>query len=87
MLHHLTRRRRPTDSFVRDRALGALVGLAVGDALGASLEFAPYDPLRFHSEMIGGGPFDLHPGEWTDDTAVALARRGRRLHLRRQALA
>ena len=73
MLHHLAPHRRPTDCFMRDRALGALVGLAVGDALGASLEFAPYDPLRFHSEMIGGGPFGLHPGEWTDDTAMALA--------------
>lgn len=64
---------RPVSRAVTDRALGAFIGLAVGDALGATLEFAPCDPLRFHSEMIGGGPFNIRPGEWTDDTAMALA--------------
>lgn len=59
--------------FIIDRALGCLVGAAIGDALGATLEFAPYDPLRYHAEMVGGGPFNLRPGEWTDDTAMALA--------------
>lgn len=61
------------DPDVIDRALGAVVGLAVGDALGATLEFAPVDPRRFHSEMLGGGPFGVRPGEWTDDTAMTLA--------------
>ena len=54
------------------RAIGALVGLAVGDALGTTLEFALRDQLPHHTEMVGGGPFDLEPGEWTDDTSMAL---------------
>ena len=56
----------------RDRAIGALLGLAVGDAVGTTLEFKrrdSYEPLR---DMIGGGPFRLKPGEWTDDTSMAL---------------
>jgi ADP-ribosyl-[dinitrogen reductase] hydrolase len=58
---------------IRDRAMGALVGLAVGDAVGTTLEFWPkpdYAPL---SDMVGGGPFGLEAGQWTDDTAMALA--------------
>jgi len=39
----------------RDRALGALLGLAVGDALGTTLEFSPRDSQPHHSEMIGQG--------------------------------
>ena len=61
------------DPAIRDRATGALLGLAVGDALGATLEFTRRDSRPFHSEMTGGGPFALKPGEWTDDTAMALA--------------
>lgn len=55
-----------------DRAIGALLGLAVGDAVGTTLEFcAPgsFDPI---DDMVGGGPFRLAPGEWTDDTSMAL---------------
>ncbi|MGY6282645.1 ADP-ribosylglycohydrolase family protein [Methylorubrum extorquens] len=58
---------------IRDRALGALVGLAVGDAIGTTVEFrhrGTFDPV---TDMVGGGPFDLRPGEWTDDTSMALA--------------
>lgn len=53
-----------------DRAAGVLVGLAAGDALGAGYEFGPaFDgPVG----MIGGGPFGWAPGEWTDDTQMAL---------------
>ena len=58
---------------VADRASGALVGLAVGDAVGTTLEFKPRDSYPVLTDMIGGGPFDLRPGEWTDDTAMALA--------------
>ncbi|OYV40624.1 MAG: ADP-ribosyl-[dinitrogen reductase] hydrolase [Rhodospirillales bacterium 20-64-7] len=55
-----------------DRARGALLGLAVGDALGAPLEFAERDECPLVTNMISGGPFNLKPGEWTDDTAMAL---------------
>lgn len=58
---------------VRDRALGAMVGLAVGDALGTTLEFTVRDRTPLHTEMTGGGPFHLEPGQWTDDTSMALA--------------
>lgn len=58
---------------VRDRARGALLGLAVGDALGTTLEFSRRDTLPHHTEMTGGGPFSLQPGQWTDDTSMALA--------------
>jgi len=58
---------------VADRARGALVGLAVGDALGTTLEFSARDALPHHAEMTGGGPFRLAPGVWTDDTSMAVA--------------
>jgi ADP-ribosyl-[dinitrogen reductase] hydrolase len=56
-----------------DRAEGALLGLATGDALGTTLEFAPRDSRPPIDDLIGGGPFNLKPGQWTDDTAMALA--------------
>jgi ADP-ribosyl-[dinitrogen reductase] hydrolase len=53
---------------------GMLLGLAAGDALGATLEFGPRRPLdNLHTEMTGGGVFRLAPGQWTDDTAMAVA--------------
>lgn len=58
---------------MRRRAVGALLGLAVGDAIGTTLEFTARDSLPRLTGMIGGGPFHLKPGEWTDDTAMALA--------------
>lgn len=58
---------------VEDRALGCLLGLAVGDAVGTTLEFSPRDSKPRLTDMIGGGPFGLRPGEWTDDTSMALA--------------
>ncbi len=54
-----------------DRAVGALLGLAVGDAVGTTLEFRPRDQAHV-DDMVGGGPFGLLPGEWTDDTSMAL---------------
>jgi ADP-ribosyl-[dinitrogen reductase] hydrolase len=57
---------------VRDRALGAFIGLAVGDALGTTLEFEARDRKPPIYDMVGGGPFDLKPGQWTDDTSMAL---------------
>ena len=55
------------------RARGALIGLAVGDAVGTTLEFKPRDSGCVLTDMIGGGPFGLEPGVWTDDTSMALA--------------
>ena len=57
----------------QDRARGALIGLAVGDALGTTLEFTMRDSHPLHTEITGGGPFKLQPGVWTDDTSMALA--------------
>ncbi|AFM60399.1 ADP-ribosylarginine hydrolase Tri1 [Enterobacter cloacae] len=60
-----------TEVVSRDNALGALVGLAVGDAVGTTLEFKSRDSEHV-SDMQGGGPFILNAGEWTDDTSMAL---------------
>ena len=56
----------------RDRALGCFLGLAIGDAIGASVEFKPRGSFPPVTDMTGGGPFNLKPGEWTDDTTMAL---------------
>ncbi|QOI71830.1 putative ADP-ribosylglycohydrolase [Erwinia phage pEa_SNUABM_47] len=55
-----------------DRSIGALVGLAVGDALGTTLEFHQRDTYELLTDIVGGGPFQLNAGEWTDDTSMAL---------------
>jgi ADP-ribosyl-[dinitrogen reductase] hydrolase len=57
---------------IRDRYRGALLGLACGDAVGATLEFKPPGTFNPTTNMIGGGPFNLKPGQWTDDTSMAL---------------
>ncbi len=62
-----------TDDDIRDRALGALLGLAVGDAVGTTLEFRDRDSEPRLDDMVGGGPFHQPPGGWTDDTSMALA--------------
>lgn len=56
----------------RDRFAGCLLGLAVGDAVGTTLEFSPPGSFEPLTDMVGGGPFELAPGEWTDDTSMAL---------------
>lgn len=56
-----------------DRKRGCLFGLAVGDALGAAVEFKPPGSFTPVTEYRGGGPHGLGPGEWTDDTSMALA--------------
>lgn len=58
---------------IRDRALGAMLGLATGDALGTTLEFKARDSYPLLTDMVGGGPFRLEAGTWTDDTSMALA--------------
>lgn len=55
-----------------NRAVGALVGQACGDALGAPHEFGPPLPADFALDMTGGGSFGWAPGEWTDDTAMSI---------------
>ncbi len=62
----------------RDRARGALLGLAVGDALGTTQEFSHPEAPAFpelargpQRDIVGGGPFDLEPGQVTDDTQMA----------------
>jgi ADP-ribosylglycohydrolase len=61
------------DTAQLDRARGVLIGTAAGDALGAGYEFGPPLPPEAPVEMKGGGRFDWDPGEWTDDTSMALA--------------
>ncbi len=56
-----------------DRAVGALVGLAVGDALGTAVEFRARGTFPPVTAMLGGGVFNMPPGGWTDDTSMALA--------------
>jgi ADP-ribosylglycohydrolase/predicted protein tyrosine phosphatase len=55
-----------------DRAAGVLFGHACGDALGAGYEFGPPIPADVAVSMIGGGTFGWAPGEWTDDTQMAV---------------
>ncbi|CAM4206369.1 ADP-ribosylglycohydrolase family protein [Vibrio neonatus] len=63
---------REVEQTMLDRAQGAMVGLALGDALGTTLEFSPKDSYSPLNDMIGGGPFRLNAGEWTDDTSMML---------------
>jgi len=56
-----------------DRRRGALIGLAVGDALGAAIEFKSPGSFTPVTQYRSGGPHGLNPGEWTDDTSMALA--------------
>lgn len=55
-----------------DRYRGALLGLAVGDELGTTLEFTRPGEFAPLGDLVGGGPFGLAAGQWTDDTAMAL---------------
>ncbi len=56
-----------------NRSSGCFIGLAIGDTLGAAVEFQPpgtFDPVTGYR---AGGPYNLKAGEWTDDTSMALA--------------
>lgn len=55
-----------------DRYRGCLLGLAVGDAIGTTVEFKPRGTFPPVTGMAGGGAFNLQPGQWTDDTSMAL---------------
>lgn len=55
-----------------NRARGSLLGLAVGDSIGTTVEFMPRGSFTPMIDMVGGGPFNLIAGQWTDDTSMAL---------------
>ena len=55
-----------------DRYRGCLLGLACGDAVGTSVEFSERGSFEPLTDMVGGGPFNLAAGQWTDDTSMAL---------------
>jgi ADP-ribosylglycohydrolase len=55
-----------------DRACGVLLATAAGDALGAPYEFGPPRGPKLQVAMVGGGSFGWEPGEWTDDTSMAI---------------
>ncbi len=55
-----------------NRYRGALMGLAIGDALGTTVEFSPPGTFKPVTHIMGGGPFHLKAGQWTDDTSMAL---------------
>jgi ADP-ribosyl-[dinitrogen reductase] hydrolase len=57
---------------VRDRFQGALLGLAVGDALAVHTQFRKPGSFAAVGDILGGGPFELPRGAWSDDTAMAL---------------
>ncbi len=57
---------------LESRYRGCLVGLACGDAVGTTLEFSPRGSFEPIHDMVGGGPFRLAPGQWTDDTSMAV---------------
>lgn len=57
---------------MKDRIVGTLVGLACGDAVGTTVEFAKRGSFKPVTDMVGGGVFELEKGQWTDDTSMAL---------------
>jgi len=56
----------------QEKYVGCLLGLACGDAIGTTLEFAHRGSFTPITDMVGGGPFELQAGQWTDDTSMAL---------------
>ena len=61
---------------IKNRFIGCLIGLAVGDAYGTTYEFKSRSKMpsaeSLPDDIVGGGPFKMKPGEWTDDTSMAL---------------
>lgn len=57
---------------MRNKFRGSLLGLACGDAVGTTVEFKRRGSFEPVTDMVGGGPFHLAPGDWTDDTSMAL---------------
>lgn len=65
-------RSKHVDAFAPSRFRGALLGLATGDALGTTLEFKQPGTFEPIEDMVGEGTHNLEPGQWTDDTSMAL---------------
>jgi len=61
------------DANVQDRKMGCFYGLAIGDALGAAVEFKRPGSFEPVTGFRANGPHNLNDGEWTDDTSMALA--------------
>lgn len=61
-----------TEISLGSRYRGCLLGLAAGDAVGTTLEFTEFGMFDHIKDMVGGGPFALKAGQWTDDTSMAL---------------
>ena len=57
---------------IEHKLIGSFLGLVIGDAFGTTLEFAERDEYPLLTEIIGGGPFRLKAGQWTDDTSMAI---------------
>jgi ADP-ribosyl-[dinitrogen reductase] hydrolase len=73
--HHTDPKNIHTNQNIRtkpDRFRGCLLGLSVGDAVGTTVEFQGRGSFSPLTDMVGGGPFHLKPGQWTDDTSMAL---------------
>jgi ADP-ribosyl-[dinitrogen reductase] hydrolase len=62
----------PVAPTLKDRYRGSLAGLACGDAVGTTVEFRSPGSFAPLTDMVGGGPFGLAAGQWTDDTSMAL---------------
>ncbi len=62
----------PLPNTLADRYRGCLLGLACGDAVGTTVEFQSRGSFTPLDDMVGGGPFGLRAGQWTDDTSMAL---------------
>lgn len=61
-----------------ERFRACLLGLAAGDAVRTTVEFRCRGTFKPLSDRVGGGPFGLAPGQWTDDTSMALSLRYQR---------
>lgn len=59
-------------TYLATRFTGCLLGLACGDAVGTTVEFRRRGTFAPVTDMVGGGPFHLEAGQWTDDTSMAL---------------
>jgi len=60
------------DQQLRQHFSGCVLGLAIGDALGTTLEFRQPGTFTPIETIVGRGPFNLEAGQWTDDTSMAL---------------